>query len=365
MSDSPIRDANTHILVLPAEHGDAIIVRTFDAAGQPFNMVIDGGTAKTFDNSLKKELVGLPLINIMVLTHIDSDHIGGLIKYIKSFQFDSDKVKRYWFNSKNIRFISIGNNIGYDQANTFEELLINSGEIKEKWAEDIFFGKNPQISDGINIEILSPTKEVVDKLYQKWPDLIEEYRIKLEDISISKHILSQVDRGTLEELAIASDAPSKTVMGDIFNSSSIAFVLRTFDLSIFFLGDSHPYLLKETMGKSGYSPKKKLKVDLVKVSHHGSKNNTINDILDMIDCDRFIISTNGGSSTHKHPDRETIARIVHHPERKKSEYKNLRKIYLNYPKPLVESKAGEFVIDKDFLTGNWQLIDNQNSFQYE
>lgn len=364
MLEDPNQDNKTQLLVLPAFHGDCLILKTFDSSGKPFTMLIDGGTSKTFDSSLKQQLKEISFIDVVVLTHIDSDHIGGLLKFVKHAQFDPRKVGRYWFNSKNIKFITDGENISYGQAKSFEELLIDKGEIKEKWTDGVYIGSTPLMPKGISIEILSPTIEVLDKLNKDWPELDEEHINKLDDISISDIKPSQVDRGKLEELAFADDRPEKTIMGDLFNSSSIAFVLKTFDLNILFLGDSHPDLIKKQMELAGYSSKK-LKVDIVKISHHGSKNNTVNDILNMIDCEKFIISTNGGSSTHTHPDRETIARIIHNPDRIKNGYANLRKIYLNYPLKIVEDKAGKFVDIQDFETGNWQLIGDQTLFEHE
>lgn len=365
MKEDSNTNNKTQVFILPAYHGDSIIIKTFDRSGKTFNMVIDGGPSATFEAVLKKELKLIPFIDVMVLTHIDSDHIGGLIKFVKNAYFNPNHVGKYWFNSKNIRFISHGDNISYDQAKSFEELLIDKGEISNKWSEDVYVGNVPLVPEGICIEILSPTIEVLNKLNEKWPELSEEYKIKLSEISIANVKHSQVGRGKLEDLALADDCPEKTIMGDLFNSSSIAFVFRSFDLSVLFLADSHPYLIKKTMELAGYSIKNKLKVDIVKVSHHGSKNNTIKDVLDMIDCDRFIISTNGGSSNHTHPDRETIARIIHHPERVKWGYPVQRKIYLNYPLNAIERRAGKFVDEQDFATGNWLLVENENIFEHE
>jgi beta-lactamase superfamily II metal-dependent hydrolase len=352
------QNLTTQIRVLPAKHGDSIIVKTFDSQANPFNILIDGGTPGTFEEVLKKELKNIPLINIMILTHIDSDHIGGLIKFVKHAFFNPEQIEKYWFNSKNIKFTTVGENINSGQAKTFEELLIDKGSIKEKWAENIFVGSEPKMPDGITVEIVSPSKKILDELFEKWPDLSGEYNKKLEDLAISAIKSSQIERGTLENLAMADDTPNKTISQDIFNSSSIAFILRTFDLSGLFLGDAHPHFLEETLTSKGYSKDKKLTVDFVKISHHGSKNNTTNRLLDMIDCDKFIISTNGGNSSHTHPDRETIARIIHHPERAKSEYTKKRRIYLNYPIATIEGKSGEFIDEIDLKLGNWELIEN-------
>jgi len=355
----------TQVLVLSAKHGDSIIVKTFDGQENPFNIVIDGGTPGTFDEVLRKELKLIPIIDIIILTHIDYDHIGGLIKYVKHAHFDPEQVKRYWFNSKNIKFTYIGDNIHSGHAKSFEELLIDRGNIKDKWAEDIIVGCEVKMPIGVTIEIVSPSKEILDELYSKWPDLSDEYNKKLEDLSISAVKPSQILRGSLEDLAKADDTPDKTFLDDLFNSSSIAFVLRTFDMSVLFLGDAHPHFIEETLTSKGYSEDNKMKVDLVKISHHGSKNNTTNALLDLIECDKFVISTNGGNSSHTHPDRETIARIIHHPERIKSKYNKKRTIYLNYPLAIMEQKAGEFVNAADLQLGNWELIDNTLVFENE
>lgn len=354
----------SQLLVLPAFNGDCMIVKTFNQLGDPFVMLIDGGTASTFDACLKKEIRCLQYIDVVVLTHIDSDHIGGLIKYIKSSSFDHKKIGQFWFNSKNLRFVEDGNNISYGQAKTLEELLISNEVPLEKIKTDIYVGSVPQLPDGIEIELLSPTLEILNKLDEKWLELADEYKVKLETRQISQSKPSQISRGELLHLAGADDTPDKTILGDIFNSSSIAFILRTFDLHILFLGDSHPVQIMAELAKT-YSIMKKLSVDLVKISHHGSKNNTMNCILNILDCDRYIISTNGGNSDHTHPDRETIARIIHHPDRVANEYKNMRKIYLNYSTESIEEKAGILVQDDDFKTGNWELLDKTNTFEHE
>ncbi|MEH7495907.1 MBL fold metallo-hydrolase, partial [Neobacillus niacini] len=58
----------------------------------------------------------------------------------------------------------------------------------------------------------------------------------------------------------------------------------------------------------GYSEKNKLKVDIMKVSHHASKKNTSTELLKMLDCTEFIISTDG--SKHGLPNKQSLARII-------------------------------------------------------
>ena len=52
----------------------------------------------------------------------------------------------------------------------------------------------------------------------------------------------------------------------------------------------------------------RLKLDVLKVSHHASQNNLSKDLLALLDCRRYCISTNGDYFCH--PDREAVGRIV-------------------------------------------------------
>ena len=71
----------------------------------------------------------------------------------------------------------------------------------------------------------------------------------------------------------------------------------------------------------------KLKVDLYKVSHHGSQNNVSSELVQLLDCPRYLVSTNGDHFYH--PDRQAIARILKYGGERKT-------IYFNYNSRLNE-----------------------------
>lgn len=87
----------------------------------------------------------------------------------------------------------------------------------------------------------------------------------------------------------------------------------------------------------------------MKVSHHGSAINISNELLDMIDCRNYLISTNGGKGRSCHPDRETIGNITWHSRRNHDSTLNL---IFNYPVSTIETvgykflKEGEECIDE-------------------
>lgn len=344
----------TEIKVLKADHGDSIFIKTFDINGSVFNILVDGGTVETFATSLKTELKKIDKINLLVLTHIDSDHIGGINKFVKSDMFDKIEIEKFWINCPNLIRIARGGKVSYSQGKTLEEILISKKIPKEKW-QDKIVSTNQYDFCGIKFQILSPPPEILDELFKKWPTISAEQESSLANRKITNS--QTFSTKSLVELAKEKFNPNKTVKGDIFNSSSIAIILRTLDCSILLLGDSRPEIILKSLQDLGYNNiDNKLKVDYVKVSHHGSKNNTSCEVLDLIECDKFLISTNGGNSKHKHPNRETIARIIFHPKR---DFSRKRHIYFNYPIKKIFEKSGKIFGDKDFESGNWEIHELQ------
>ena len=47
---------------------------------------------------------------------------------------------------------------------------------------------------------------------------------------------------------------------------------------------------------------------MFKLPHHASQNNISKELLELLQCKRYLISTNG--SYFDHPDREAIARVI-------------------------------------------------------
>lgn len=95
------------------------------------------------------------------------------------------------------------------------------------------------------------------------------------------------------------------------NRSSIALLLEYGDFKCLLLADASPLDLVLRLRCMGFSKENPLKVDLVKVAHHGSKRNTSDELLDLLQCDRFVFTADG-SDPHKFPDKETLARILLH-----------------------------------------------------
>lgn len=90
------------------------------------------------------------------------------------------------------------------------------------------------------------------------------------------------------------------------NASSIALLLNYGEKRILLSGDAHADVIYEALEKSW--PGRKLQIDLLKISHHGSQANTSTSLLSRIQCKRFAFSTNG--KIHSHRDQIAIARVI-------------------------------------------------------
>lgn len=346
----------TEINILPAYNGDSILIKTFDENQKEFIILIDGGTPSTFEYSLKKHLKGIVKIDLIILTHIDNDHIGGLINLFKNSLIREIEIGEIWYNQPDVEFYEPKSEkvlISIPQAEDWKSL------IREK-KQDIIIKEITTDNKTLNIRgleftILSPTQEIKNKLYEVWLKEITKSNEKTKKSLISTSTITYSK--SLEELNEIDFKPEKSINNDIFNSSSIAFLLKCFDLSILLLADSRPEIITENLISLGCCEAKPLEVDFVKISHHGSLNNTSQELLSLIKSNNFIISTNGGTSNHQHPSRQTIARIVC----KKNQNKETLNIYTNYNLHDLKSRIGEFITEEDFKVGNWK-IEHKNIF---
>jgi beta-lactamase superfamily II metal-dependent hydrolase len=302
--------------VLKANHGDSIAVRLITGS-RIINILIDGGPSKSFLNKskagdLKKFLIDIKKANqkidLLILTHVDDDHVAGLLKAFSKKGFLEDITERVWFNSGRTiykHFLdeeSVANDLSLDVKGTLTS--ITQGEAFEKkiknlgiWKEKVIKSGDFYEFSGARVDILSPSNESLKKLLYKWK--IEKPK------SFPTSSRGNDYNKTFSELLVNDDFREDNSK---HNGSSIAFILSFEDKKLLLLGDAHPSVVIEGIKKLGYSTQSPLKVDYVKLSHHGSKANTNYDFLSLIECDNYIISTDG--TRHNLPNKTTLARIA-------------------------------------------------------
>lgn len=321
--------------------GDAIFV-SFDGK----NILIDGGMRyRNISNHLDEIIKRKEYLDLVVLTHIDSDHIGGLVEFLEKPK-ERKNIKEIWFNSFSTDEVyfsdeKISYKTSFSQGEKFEELAKKMKQENKDFCYKTYICVEDDVSHNlknIDFTLLSPTQESLNKLYA-------EYKKEKKQYSFKTSGKNRKNSGSIEELA--SFAFEKDY--SITNGSSIAFILKyKKKYNFLLLADAHIDLINKSLLKLGFSKKKKLEVEFVKLSHHGSKNNINKEFLDLIDTDTYIISTDG---SHGHPDSETLSLIIkHHNSFNKNE-----KIYFYF------NNKG---VMKELLKTNTFNIETQNNFNY-
>lgn len=327
------------IRLLKAEHGDAIIVDIPEGDGM-HHIVIDGGPSSKFCvDEIVNDIEALGAIDLMVLTHFDDDHIGGLLEYFEKHKDGTLPIKNCWVNCASQARINAGTLISYDQAHSLENLLDKfSRQQTLEWKDSIVNTMEPIDMGFCKIQVLSPS-----------PDALrinmEEYAKKDSEAIVSAtSTRAKIDESiALPELAKRPDVKHST-KEDIINKSSIAFILEEGNTKVLFMGDADPWIVMEKLKSMGYTKDIPLYLNYWKLSHHGSRNNLCNELLSIIRCSNFIVSTNGGSGRSYHPDRETLAKILCHPDRIKND---TIRFYFNYPLEEIQERTGLLLTEEE------------------
>jgi beta-lactamase superfamily II metal-dependent hydrolase len=156
---------------------------------------------------------------------------------------------------------------------------------------------------GINLTILSPDENKLNKLISKWKT--EEVKIVKREMSGKKSSKENDYKKKIADfdLDVFNEDTSEE------NGSCIALMVCHKEANLLLLSDSHPSVVTASLKKMGYGGTKRLAIDYMQIAHHGSKFNTNDDLLQCIDCRNYIISADG-LNTNNLPNKETIARII-------------------------------------------------------
>ncbi|MBA8267938.1 MBL fold metallo-hydrolase [Escherichia fergusonii] len=308
------------VSVLRASHGDSILIRADANSTKPFLILVDGGPSDCFQKKQGPKIIPGPLqeclgtlaennivLDLVVMTHVDDDHIGGLLRAIQAEPYQQVLGSNVWFNSGRLIASELAENIpeGTDiqimaaggrqtsiaQGIAFDDQLCRMGVSDRSLkiaCEKIVFSWG-------EITILSPQEEQLRSLAKKWEH---------EESNLFTSGPSNDYGYSLDEL-LESDVFEEDK--SVHNGSSIAFLIESGDAKALFLGDAHAPTICTSLRNLGYSEEEPLTVGLCKLSHHGSKANTSMELLSLIKSEVFIVSTNG--LRHGLPNKSTIARI--------------------------------------------------------
>lgn len=298
--------------------GDAACIEFSDKSGAGRCVLIDAGYERTFREVLFSEIMRIQSevgqIDLWVISHIHDDHIGGAISYFKAVTRKEipDIVSNWGFNpiSKVRSTIDTPDSgmsqpTSYNQGIVLEAYLSSNGKLP---VMDITFGSMLYNSFDLEIQILSPRIEVLSSLRKKYAESdkkITDYRVS----EVAGSILNDYSK-TIDSFDIGNSVEDTSLE----NESSITFITTLNDRKVLWLADAPSNTIVRSLKELGYSETNPLKVDLVKVSHHGSNANNSLELYGMIRCRKYVFCSDG-ENKYQLPTKECIATILRSNQR--------------------------------------------------
>ena len=298
--------------LLPAQRGDCLWL-TYGEGDERHHVVIDGGPSETIGQvvpALERRLAALgpgeDRVELLVVTHIDADHIQGVVSLLS----DPARVRLFrdvWFNGfKHLPSDVLG-------APDGERLTASLEPHPERW--NAAFGGDAvvvpdeedlptiELDGGLKLTLLSPTPAGLAKLAPKWEaeclkaGLLPGHGAKVPASWQRSDLLGW----NVDLLASATYRRDRAEP----NGSSIAFVATFGDRSVLFAADAHSEVLEQSLDRLGPGPHE---LTAVKLSHHGSRSNVSPGFLERVRARHWLISTDGAKFHHPHP--EALARVI-------------------------------------------------------
>ena len=370
---------NIKIHTFQAYDGDCFLVTVYEPKKE-VNLLIDCGNSETYHNSIKPYLLDMSKqrrkIDYLILSHIHSDHIGGAIPLLlDNGSADDPKIieisnviyngflglnlelyekkdctaqeKRIYQGIISQGQAVLGKNITEKQITLNEELCISKLLIQGNYNWNAW-NKNElgvvvadsqmkiDIGNQSYIQFISPNREQLRRMNKKWELYVKRIYNRIPNIDnlhirnafeAFQWIINNVDYENVQEMVSANVLTKEKIERMATsrysydytdeNMESIAFVLVCGNKKMLFLSDANIEVCRKNLEQIyGNTP---LKINLIKLPHHGSKRNISMRFLKQYYSDSYLISA---GETKLRPSMETIAMIL------VNDYEENKKIYI-------------------------------------
>ena len=302
-----------------AKFGDALILTTDDAT-----VLIDGGPAGVYKKFLSKHIALMddggmdpPEIDLMMISHIDSDHIAGILDITGDMvEADEDdarppaRIAQAWLNSFSDTLVQNGlesqsssDAAPASMASAFDtdddlaaevdghtKMVLSSVKQGRNLRRDLntlsvpinaMFANKMAIAGtadswekgGLKITVVGPTQKEVDRLKARWAK------------DLKKILKKEADK----------KAAAQSMDSSVFNLSSIVCIAEAGDKSILLTGDARGDTMLNWLEERG-GP---LEFDVFKLPHHGSDRNVTVPMFEKIKAKHYLVS---GDGKHGNPE---------------------------------------------------------------
>ena len=314
--------------MLPAAEGDALVVSYGDEE-DPHYILIDGGRRSTYLH-MRNRILDIPLnddgkrrIELLIVTHIDADHIEGIICLLQDDELKCE-FGDVWFNDWNhLEPLEPGEkpvHLGPEQGE-FLGALLHKQDLPWNMAFNegaVVVPPEPtklpfvDLPDGLRLTIVSPTVESLIDLREEWETVVKAAGFRPGNREEALQQFADKAWAKLpRNVRLGDEGVTKSVDHSEANGSSIAVLLEYGEARLLLSGDAHPQVLRPILDRwRAEQPDNPERVwlDAFKVPHHGSKKNLTPQLMNCIDCDTYLISTSG--ARFHHPDVDAIKIIM-------------------------------------------------------
>jgi beta-lactamase superfamily II metal-dependent hydrolase len=317
---------------LPAQEGDAVWIRWADD-GQRRQILVDMGqgiTGRRIRERVQDLAVADRHFELLVITHVDADHIGGAITgLVDADPLDGWTFADTWFNGWHHL-----SGLAAPTDDTVQAQGPAQGEVLMKWlggrSWNQAFGRKPVertaplqsvVIGSVSLTVIGPPRNRLQQFKTTWAEdvnaAIEKARLPESDRRDPTTAEAQ-GRRTKPRPPTIGDAAALDALADRnraedsapANGTSICLVLEWTEQRVLLTGDAWPTDVRD--GLQAFATERALEppleFSLVKLAHHGSQNNVSDALLEVITCRDWVVSTNG--SKYYHPDAPAIARLL-------------------------------------------------------
>lgn len=334
--------------------GDCIFF-TLKEQDESYNILIDCGKYSNICKQPIDECLQMAKwhIHLLIVTHIDSDHLLGLISLLSTHK--NLTIDRIWFNSyrrddnKEKRPLSdeqreilkniykrlkvaldiLGDQISAIEALSLSELILSNDSWRKAWVKNRLTADSEDVQlmggrFGV-IRFLSPTVDILNKLDKEFENAFIESFYDSEDVSLLEgeslyeclmRMISERERENIDEKTASMDTmnllreavDAKILPVTLHNKSSIAFVYEYKGHRFLFSGDADPNILYDSLKKKYSEERKPIIFDFIKVPHHGSAHSVTKELASLIDSPNYFFT---GGLENVRPSAECVGRIIH------------------------------------------------------
>ncbi len=306
------------IHALPAGNGDALLLE-YGTDSNKHHVLVDGGRSTTSKALIRHLRKYAPSLDLVVVTHVDLDHIGGILNLLAPNSLV--RVKEIWFNGfvhlerRQKDHLGERDLLGPVEGEQLSERIVRAGI---SWNKRLA-GRSVVVDDGgvsprtvevegLRLTILSPSWDALEDLKGVWEELVTKEGLvpgaagpRLDGEDGLPDLLGDED-----DLQVLADRPPPKNITKA-NRSSIALMAEFEERRCLLAGDAAPNVLISSLG---LLPDNMRDIHFFKLPHHGSHSNVTKELLEQVRCKRYLFTTDGTGYRNPHPHKEAVARTI-------------------------------------------------------